>query len=110
MSTDSFRRSNARNDGGRKGVPSKRSRTPTNEAAFRREFAIRVRDQRKHLGLTQGELAQILGVSQERIAHYETGRGLPRTPDLPLLCRALSTDPNTLLGALNADPPSKEEP
>lgn len=86
-----------RNAFGRTGRPAKRVMEPTEDALFRYRLALRIRATRKRLGLTQTELAVRLRVSQGRINGYETGRGMPRTHDLPALCRALHTDPNALL-------------
>lgn len=82
---------------GRTGVPSKRLVPVAEVTLFRRLFGARFREAREALGLTQPELAHQLGVSQGRIAHYETGRGLPRTYEIPALCRVLKCDPNFLL-------------
>jgi DNA-binding transcriptional regulator YiaG len=83
--------------GSRKGFPSKRLLTRADERAFRLQVAGRIRDLRKALGMKQREFAAHLGVSQARIAHYETGRGAPRLHEIPLICRALKCDPNSLL-------------
>lgn len=53
---------------------------------------------RKAKGLTQGQLAEALGVSPAAVSKWETGSSYP---DLALLCplaRALDTDPDQLLG------------
>jgi transcriptional regulator with XRE-family HTH domain len=81
----------------RKGVPSKRLLAEPSEGTFRRQLSLRIREARKRLDITQKEFAELLGVSQARIAHYETGRGAPRVHELPSLCRALNSDPNSLL-------------
>jgi len=59
---------------------------------------------RKALGMKQLALALHLGVSQARIAHYETGRGAPRLAEVPVICRALKCDPNSLLQFTNDSP------
>ena len=48
---------------------------------FRTEpsFARRIRER---AGLTQCELAQLLGVNQATVCRWETGKRLPRTPAL----------------------------
>jgi DNA-binding XRE family transcriptional regulator len=81
----------------RKGIPSKRPLTQADERASRLQLARRIRELRKSLGMKQRDLAAQLGVSQGRIAHYETGRGAPRLHEVPALCRALKCDPNSLL-------------
>jgi len=87
--------------GSRKGFPSKRLLARADEQAFRLQVASRIRDLRKALGMYQRELAAHLGVSQARIAHYETGRGAPRLHEVPMICRALKCDPNSLLQFTN---------
>jgi DNA-binding transcriptional regulator YiaG len=86
---------------GRKGIPSKRLLVQADERAFRLQVAARIQDLRKALGIKQHELATHLGVSKGRIAHYETGRGAPRLHEVPMLCRALKCDPNSLLQFTN---------
>lgn len=67
------------------------------ENRFRRMFRARFKAAREQVGINQASLAVRLGVSQGRIAHYETGRGLPRLYELPTLCRALRCDLSYLL-------------
>ena len=50
------------------------------------EWRVRVREARRHLGLTQDELAHKAGVSKETIRSYESGR---RLPDRDYLVRVL---------------------
>lgn len=45
---------------------------------------------RKKRGMTQTELAAVLGVSQANISMWESGEALPRTDKLPALARILS--------------------
>ena len=44
---------------------------------------------RNDLGLTQQEVADILGVSQKAVAKWEGGKGLPRAEMLPKLAKVL---------------------
>jgi DNA-binding XRE family transcriptional regulator len=82
---------------GRSGIPSKRLVSYADETLLRRQFGARFREARESLGMTQSELATVFGASQGRIAHYETGRGLPRLYEIPPLCRVLQCDPTFLL-------------
>ena len=82
---------------GRQGIPSKHLVSQAEEKFLRLKFAARFRAARTASGVTQPELALQLGVSQGRIAHYETGRGVPNACELSVLCRALKCDPNFLL-------------
>lgn len=45
---------------------------------------------RKKRGMTQTELAAVLGVSQANISMWESGEALPRTDKLPALARILN--------------------
>ena len=82
---------------GRKGISSKRVVSAVDETRFRHMFRARFKAAREQVGINQADLAVSLGVSQGRIAHYETGRGLPRLYELPALCRALRCDLNYLV-------------
>ncbi len=42
-------------------------------------FGEKVRDRRKVLGMTQGELAKKIGVCRDTVMHYEDGAHVPRT-------------------------------
>lgn len=59
-------------------------------------FADRMRRRREELGLSRGELAELLGVSLSAISNYETGVSFPKEETLLRLFDALKTDPNTL--------------
>jgi DNA-binding XRE family transcriptional regulator len=55
------------------------------------DATLTLKDWRRSLGLTQGQLARLACVSRASISHVETGRFQP-TPKLAgRLCRALST-------------------
>lgn len=97
MSDPTDRPSSGGHPPGRRGIPSKRLVPRAAERTFRRLFSARFRAAREALPINQPDLALRLGVSQGRIAHYETGRGLPRAYEVPTLCRVLRCDPNFLL-------------
>lgn len=62
------------------------------------QFALRLRQRAKALGISHAEAARRSGVSERRYGHYV--RGI-REPDLSTLVRiaeALQTTPNALLG------------
>jgi ribosome-binding protein aMBF1 (putative translation factor) len=92
------REMNVRNPFGRRGAPTKRTMSVAQEVQIRRRLARQLRDARQALGLTQDALAERLHVSQGRIKAYEGARAMPRTHELPLLCRTLNLEPNSLLG------------
>ena len=61
-------------------------------------FDENLRQRRKHLGLTQGELAKKLGMRQSTIACYELGEREPGFMTLEKLAKCLGVTPNDLLG------------
>lgn len=50
-------------------------------------LTMRLIDYRKKLGLTQAELAGILGLSQAAVARYEAGKRLPQRDELERIYR-----------------------
>jgi transcriptional regulator with XRE-family HTH domain len=71
--------------------------------AVQRSIGARLRTARTAAGMTQRNLAQLMGVSFQQIQKYESGEnGLPASR-LHQLCRILGTEPGWLL-ALDLDP------
>ena len=64
-----------------------------------------ISEMRKEKGLTQKQLADIVGVSDKAVSRWETGKGLPDTSIMPELCKALDININELLSGerLNAE-------
>ncbi len=62
-------------------------------------------EMRKDKGLTQKQLASMVGVSDKAVSRWETGKGLPDTSIMPELCKALDINVNELLSGerLNAE-------
>ena len=56
-----------------------------------------IRNYRKKAGLSQKELGQKLGVSQQHIAQYETGKRMPKLETVKKIAVALNTDIGNLL-------------
>lgn len=56
----------------------------------------RVRLLRKTLGLTQQAFADHLGIRQNTIAKYETGKSVPTTAVIALICREFHVSENWL--------------
>ncbi len=52
---------------------------------------------RREKGYTQKQLADAIGVSDKAISRWETGRGLPDTSIMPVLCKILEININELL-------------
>ena len=57
---------------------------------------------RKEMGFTQGELAEIIGVSVQAVSKWETDSGMPDISQIVPLAKALNISTDTLLG-LNKD-------
>lgn len=80
------------------------------ERSFILAFGQRLAALRKERGLTQVQLAELLGTSQQTVTAYENGtRRVPITT-LPLLAQTLGTSIETLIGAQAPRGPSKRGP
>lgn len=53
-----------------------------------------IRKARQELGLLQRELAELIGVCEETILHWEWGQTEPTVHDLPAVIRFLGFDPS----------------
>ena len=51
---------------------------------------MRIKPLRENAGLSQAELAQKIGLTQQAIAKYEAGLSLPRAENIPQLARVLN--------------------
>lgn len=58
----------------------------------------RIAERRRQLGISQEDLADILGTHQRQISRYETGQNDPTAEVLAAIARALNTTPDWLLG------------
>jgi transcriptional regulator with XRE-family HTH domain len=68
------------------------------EKAFFQQLGTRIAELRKSATITQVQLADTLGISQQTVASWEVGRrGVP-IATLPALARALSVSVETLIG------------
>lgn len=54
----------------------------------------RIKERREAVGITQEELAAILGVSKGAVGNYESGHSYPKIDNMILLFKALKTDAN----------------
>lgn len=68
---------------------------------FFKELGARVAVLRKEQGLTQAQLAEMLGISQQLVASYEVGRRRIPVSALPTLAKALAMPIEALLGVSN---------
>jgi transcriptional regulator with XRE-family HTH domain len=69
------------------------------EKRFSQEFGERMAALRKEQGLTQTQLAELLGVSQQQVASFEAGRRRVTVAMLPAVARALGVSVEELVGA-----------
>lgn len=58
----------------------------------------RIRDIRKSKGITQGQLGEMLGLTQARIGQYEIGKSNPKKATLDKIAAALGVDTMVLYG------------
>lgn len=65
---------------------------------FYQALGKRIAERRKAQGLTQVELAERLGISQQTLAHYEVGRLRVAVAMLPALAKELAVSVETLIG------------
>lgn len=59
----------------------------------------RLKELRLRHGLSQGQLARLVGVTQEAVSQYELDKGTPRYSVLVLIAKILDTTTDYLLGA-----------
>lgn len=78
------------------------------ERSFFQELGARIATLRKERGLTQVQLAEILGVSQQTVTSFEKGRRRVPVSQLPVLARALGLSVEELLG--EQKPPRRPGP
>lgn len=60
-------------------------------------FSEQIREARLKRGLTQEQLAELVGVHPRTYKNYETGKTVPRIPIIRKLCIALNTSSDDLL-------------
>ena len=68
-----------------------------------KKFAQAVLSRRKHLGLTQDELAKRVGTSKQMVSKYELGQRSPKVTMANAFAEALDTTLDELLGVDKAD-------
>lgn len=62
------------------------------------EIRVRLVDAIRKSGLTQKELANKIGVCQQSVAQYLSGRAMPALDTFANICIALELDPAEILG------------
>lgn len=67
------------------------------------EIGQRIREAREHLGMTQEELADVIGRTQDTISSYELGNRAIRITELPALARVLKVPIGYFFGRTDPD-------
>ena len=67
------------------------------------EIQKRLATEIKNSGISQTELAKLLGIKQPTIGQYISGRAMPALDTFANLCVVLDVDPAEILGTSNAD-------
>ncbi|MFN7783493.1 MAG: helix-turn-helix domain-containing protein [Lysobacterales bacterium] len=80
----------------------------SDELAFFARLGARIAQLRKQQGITQVQLAETLGVSQQTITAYEVGRRRIQVSTLPLIAQALGVTVEALVA--EAPKPKKRGP
>lgn len=65
---------------------------------------LRLRELRESAHLNQSDIARIAGVDLKTAGSWDRGQTYPKADAIWLLCEALHTDPNTLLGWYDEHP------
>ncbi|MFT8308525.1 helix-turn-helix domain-containing protein [Acetobacter malorum] len=60
-------------------------------------FGVRVRTKREQRGFTQAELGRMIGLSENSVVQYETGRAVPKSANFQRLAEALGVSSRYLL-------------
>lgn len=67
------------------------------ETAFFRRLGTRIAEHRKTQDLTQAQLGELIGITQQQIASFEIGRRRIPVSALPLLAKALNVSIEALI-------------
>lgn len=78
------------------------------DSVFFKQLGKRVANARKELGMTQIQLAEILGISQQHLASMEVGRRKVPSSSIPVLVQLFGISSDELLGL--EDKPAKRGP
>ena len=68
------------------------------ETTFFRQLGVRIAQRRREQDLTQAQLGELVGVTQQQIASFEIGRRRIPVSTLPMLAKALNTSIEELIG------------
>ena len=68
------------------------------------DMGLRIKSRRKEMNLTQNELAEMIGVSNNHLSSIENGKETPSLDTLLNICTSLTTKPDyLLLGSLHSN-------
>src|SRR3954471_22921408 len=87
------------------GTAARRGRGTAQEAD--RHIAARIRERRLELGLTQQQLAELVGVTYQQAHKYEKGDNRVAVGRLYLIARALDVEPAHFFEGLGAGRPTE---
>ena len=73
------------------------------------ELSENIRSARKAYGLTQVELAQMIGVTASCVSMYESGRRIPNIQTLAIMCDMMGRSVDDLLPEVKYEIPQIEE-
>ena len=66
----------------------------------------RLRFYRENKNLSQGQLAEYLGISRQSISNWETGKSYPDIDNVILLCKLYNITVDEMLGGISTETPS----
>lgn len=66
-------------------------------------FGEKIRESRKNIGLTQKQLANLIGAAHNSISDWENNKNKPDPDTIELLCGVLKITPNYLLSSTEDD-------
>jgi transcriptional regulator with XRE-family HTH domain len=73
------------------------------------DFSTKLKHARKKKGLTQSEVAELMGVEQKTYSGYETGIRMPRLDKIPLLLAILDVSADDLFDWIDITESSSEK-
>lgn len=74
------------------------SNDPVSERERRRQVGARIKELRQHIGLTQADVAETLGIAKQSVTNYESGKTDPSIRNLIALATVLGVTTDYLLG------------
>lgn len=75
---------------------------------MKKNIGLRIKEYRSRIKMTQGALAEKIGVTNRAVSNWESGSNGVDVDLIPAICAALNISPNELLGTPAKDELSKE--